>query len=113
MTLQAKLQLQPGSAIRVLGAPPEFDLEFPAVGASDSAVLLFVRNRDELETEKAPFVAAARADVLAWLAYPKGGRLGTDLNRDILRAATEADGIRPVRQISIDDTWSALRFRPS
>ena len=22
------------------------------------------------------------------------------------------DGIRPVRQVSIDDTWSALRFRP-
>ena len=29
-------------------------------------------------------IAAARADRLAWISYPKGGQLGTDLNRDLL-----------------------------
>ncbi len=38
---------------------------------------------------------------------------GTDLNRDSLWELLSGDGIRPVRQIAIDDTWSALRFRPS
>jgi hypothetical protein len=58
-------------------------------------------------------VAAARADRLAWISYPKGGRLGTDPNRDRLAAALAAHGVQPVRQVSIDDTWSALRFRPA
>ena len=35
------------------------------------------------------------------------------LNRDILVNAASAHGLQPVRQVSIDDTWSALRFRPS
>ncbi len=58
-------------------------------------------------------MVAARADRLAWIDYPKGGRLGTDLNRDLLVAALAARGVQPVRQVSIDDTWSAPRFRPA
>jgi hypothetical protein len=58
-------------------------------------------------------VAAARADRLAWISYPKGGQLGTDLNRDRLAAALAGQGVQPVRQVSIDDTWSALRFSPA
>jgi hypothetical protein len=42
-----------------------------------------------------------------------GGQLVTDLNRDRLVAALADQGVQPVRQISIDDTWSALRFRPA
>jgi hypothetical protein len=57
--------------------------------------------------------AAALADRVAWVGYPKGGKLGTDLNRDRLAEALAAHGIQPVRQVSIDDTWSALRFRPA
>lgn len=36
----------------------------------------------------------------------------SNLNRDTLAAALSERGVRPVRQIAIDDTWSALRFRP-
>ena len=39
-------------------------------------------------------------------------QLGTDLNRDALAALVEASGARPVRSVSIDGVWSALRFRP-
>ena len=60
-----------------------------------------------------PAIEAARRDKLAWIAYPKAGRLGTDLNRDILAATLAGEGVRPVRQIAIDETWSALRFRPA
>ncbi len=57
-------------------------------------------------------VAAARADHLAWIGYPKG-QLGTDLNRDRLVAALAAHGVQAVRQVSIDQAWSTLRFRPA
>ena len=55
---------------------------------------------------------AARRDALAWVAYPKAGQLGTDLNRDRLAGLLAERNVRAVRQVSIDDVWSALRFRP-
>ena len=58
-------------------------------------------------------MAAARADRLAWIGYPKGGQLGTDLNRDRLATALAGQGVQPVRQVSVDGTFSVLRFRPA
>ena len=37
----------------------------------------------------------------------------TDLNRDTLARHLAPHGIRPVRQVAVDELWSALRFRPS
>jgi hypothetical protein len=42
---------------------------------------------------------------------PKGGQLGTNLNRDQLVTALVGQGVQPVRQVSISDTRSAWRFR--
>lgn len=58
-------------------------------------------------------MAAARAGRLARVGHPKGGQLGTDLGRDRLAATLAGHGVQPVRQVSIDGTWFALRFRPA
>lgn len=115
--LTRKLQLK-DRPIRVIGPPAGFSLEErPADaadrGSGDSAILVFVRDRAELDRKAGPAVEAALADRVAWIAYPKGGQLGTDLNRDVLWEALQGRGVRPVRQIAIDDVWSALRFRPA
>ena len=115
MDLTGKLQIKPGHSVAVLNAPPGVSLPATASGTEPSsadAVIGFAVRRDELDG-LSPVVGAARADRLAWIGYPKGGKLGTDLNRDRLAQALALQGIQPVRQISIDDTWSALRFRPS
>jgi hypothetical protein len=44
-----------------------------------------------------------------WVAYPKANR--TDINRDSLWPIVAEYGMRPVTQVSVDDVWSALRFR--
>ena len=80
--------------------------------ATASAVIGFAVHRDDLD-RLGPVIGAARAGRLAWIGYPKGGKLGTDLNRDRLAQVLACEGIQPVRQVSIDDTWSALRFRPA
>jgi hypothetical protein len=126
-TLVKKLQLKPGQALRALHAPEEFEADVPEAGGGDAgpagpagaaaapapAVLVFVTTFAEAEERVAPAVEAALADDLSWVAYPKAGQLGTDLNRDSLAAFMTARGVRPVRQVAIDDTWSALRFRPA
>jgi hypothetical protein len=115
-TLAKKLQLKPGQTLRALHAPDGFEADVPDAGAADApalATLVFVTTFAQAEERVAPAVAAALADDLAWVAYPKAGQLGTDLNRDSLTAFMTARGVRPVRQVAIDDTWSALRFRPA
>ncbi len=52
-------------------------------------------------------------DSVFWIAYPKlSSAIKSDINRDIIRPAVEEYGIQTVAAISINDTWSALRFRP-
>lgn len=111
MELAKKLQIKEGQRMRVVGAPTELIHDLPTEERTD-AILLFVTSQAELEAKGEAFVEAARSDRLAWLAYPKGGQLGTDLNRDRLWEMLKPRGIRPVRQVSVDEVWSALRFRP-
>ena len=110
--LAKKLQIGE-TGIRVLHAPADVDLDLPEPAGTAAGVLVFVRSREELDARAGPALEAARADHLAWIAYPKSGQVGTDLNRDRLWAALEGRGVRPVRQVAIDGVWSALRFRPA
>jgi hypothetical protein len=113
--LARKLNLKPGMTLRVVGRPSNVDLEDVKTTSLPTAdgVLVFVRAVAEVSTKAKPAIDAARADGLAWIAYPKGGQLGTDLNRDILWKHLQAEGIEGVRQIALDEVWSAMRFRPS
>jgi hypothetical protein len=117
--LARKLQMKPGCRVAVLGAPGDVELAWPADvttvadAAQADAIVAFVLAADDLDSSAAPAIEAARADRLAWLAYPKAGQLGTQLNRDRLAAAAKERGAQPVRQVSIDDVWAALRFRPA
>jgi hypothetical protein len=50
---------------------------------------------------------------LFWISCPKGSsKVPTDLNRDVFLHALDHLGVRPVTQVSVDEIWSALRFRP-
>lgn len=118
-TIASRLQLRPGQAVAVSFPPDGLELDVPlagapggaATGAPAPAILVFVRTSAEAEEHVGPVVTAALADGLAWVAYSKAGKLATDLDRDSLAACMTARCVRPVRQVAIDDTWSALRFR--
>ena len=112
MSLAKKLNLKPGMKVRVIGKPAmDFGDVETTRGAGD-AMLAFVKTVAEVDATCAPVIEAARQDRIAWVAYPKAGQLGTDLNRDILWKHMQTHGIQGVRQIALDDVWSAMRFRP-
>ena len=117
MDLTGKLQIKPGTLVAVVAAPADgpdlADLPVTARPAEAGAVIAFARRLADLAELVQPAIDAARQDKLAWIAYPKAGQLGTDLSRDTLARSVEDRGIRPVRQIAIDEVWSALRFRPA
>jgi hypothetical protein len=119
MDVTAKLQIKPGQRVAALAGAGDVpavvtpDASPPADPGAADAVVAFARNQAELDSVAAPAIEAARQDRLAWIAYPKAGQLGTDLSRDVLAALLTARGVQPVRQVAIDETWSALRFRPA
>lgn len=96
---------------RVVGKPTGVSLGMTSV-AKGEAVIVFARNLAEVDAKAGPAVEAAKEDRIAWVAYPKAGQLDTDLNRDILFRHMLKKGVQAVRQVAIDGTWSALRFRP-
>ena len=117
----AKLQIKAGSTVAVLGIPVGVEVDLPegcrasidAEAAHADAVIVFARDRGALHATGQLAVDAALDGRLAWVAYPKAGKLGTDLNRDVLARLMFDRGAQPVRQVAIDEVWSALRFRPA
>jgi hypothetical protein len=114
--LVVKLQLKPDQSLIVVGLPAGSGIDLDGVeqtsdAASAQALLAFVADAKSLDGHRGQIVAACGRGRVVWVAYPKGGQLDTDLNRDRLAAVLSVDGLRPVRQIALDDIWSALRFR--
>ena len=97
-----------------LGPLPEgVELAQQAEGSFDF-VQMFARDMGELQRFLPVALHALKYDALLWIAYPKGGaKAGTDLNRDILWNAVAQHHFSGVTLISLDEVWSAMRFRPS
>lgn len=111
--LAKKLNLKSGMTVRVIGRPADVELPGLTFTTADDAdgVIVFVKELADVEAVCEPVVEAAKADPIAWMVYPKAGQLGTDLNRDILWRHMQPKGVQGVRQIAVDEVWSAMRFR--
>jgi hypothetical protein len=77
-------------------------------------VQIFFLNRAAVDQHAPDALAAVKPGGLLWLCYPKktsGAK--TDIHRDTGWQTIQDAGWEGVSLISIDDTWSAMRFRPS
>ena len=115
--LARKLNLRAGMRVRVDGLPSELSLDLDGVavveGTSDvDGLVAFAIEDADVDRAAADVVALAKADRISWIAYPKAKQLGTTLTRDTLRFRFADEGVHAIRQVSIDDTWSAVRYRP-
>lgn len=111
-SLDAKLQLKTGQTVALVGTGPELEIGAPAAGpdAADT-VIAFAADSSELSDQLTVLQAVAGRGGVPWVAYPKAKQLGTDLTRDVIRDLVPAAGLDPVRQIALDDVWSALRLK--
>jgi len=72
-----------------------------------------VRQAKDLARKGPKAIAAVKDGGLLWIAYPKkSSGVSTDLTRDVGWKVIEDAGWGGVAQVAIDDTWSALRFKP-
>jgi len=72
---------------------------------------VFTASEAELRRRLGELQAAAGQGKLTWVAYPKAGQLQTDINRDSIRSIANQNRLDPVRQIALDDIWSAMRLK--
>jgi hypothetical protein len=119
-----KLGMKPGMSALVVGAPPGYlKLLAPlpeGVSVSDvisgtpQFVQLFATRASEIKKSAPRLLKHASPGALVWVAYPKKtSGMDSDLSRESVWEAMSGTGWRPVSIVAIDDTWSALRFRPT
>ena len=75
-------------------------------------IQLFVANRKVLEAQLGTLKGALDPKGALWVTCLKGtAKVKTDIHRDSIAAYASALGLEGVSLISVDDDWSAMRFR--
>ena len=82
-----------------------------AAGPADATIaVIFADGSTSLRRALTKHKKSLRRPKSLWVAYPKANK--ADINRDSVWPIVAEYGLRPISQVAIDDTWSALRFRP-
>jgi len=120
-----KLNFKDHKQILVLNAPQSFGEELSAMDESTQVVkfierageiefaLVFVLDQVAIENFIYSIQPKLAADPIVWIAYPKASskKYTCAFNRDTGFGILGEYGFEGVRQVAIDEDWSALRFR--
>ena len=120
----SKLNLKDQKEILVLNAPKSFNSELAALAGVTilrnaqeikkiSFALVFATKQKEVAETVKVIGKKIESDAIIWFAYPKGTskKYTCDFNRDSGWDVLGEAGFERVRQVAIDEDWSALRFR--
>ncbi|HEY0271989.1 MAG TPA: YdeI/OmpD-associated family protein [Chitinophaga sp.] len=121
--LAKKLQFKGGGApYYVMGLPAALRAAFsgeglrtelPARAATAPFILLFAENTAALAAGAPAAIRALAPEGKWWIAYAKlSSGIKTDMTRDRGWGPVKDLGWEPVSLVSLDETWSALRFKP-
>lgn len=116
-----KMFLKSGKTLRLISAPKsvaellgdhEATVLPPRSKQPADVVLIFARNRTELESRLGPAKLQLAPGGVIWVAYPKGtSKLASDIHRDIIREYAAALGLETVSLIAMDEDWSCMRLK--
>lgn len=120
-----KLQYKPPVVVYALNHPPEFEAELSLMKAQSavstawpdaddvSFVLIFVQSEKEIENTQDLVQKKMNGDAILWFAFPKKSskKYSVEISRDRGWDSLIRNGFVPVRAVSIDEDWTALRFR--
>lgn len=117
-TVAQKMGIKPGSRAHLIDTPaaavaamqlpalveaPELDSEFDYLH-------LFTTSRASLEEAFPTLKRHVKATGMLWVSWPKARKLGTDLSLPIVIKLGYSNGLVESTCLSVDDTWSALKF---
>lgn len=125
MTLLQKLNFKAQPAVALVNLPAELAALAEAFAAETTVytdlevvetvpfVLAFATRQAEVDALAEQAAGKVSGDGIVWVAYPKGTskRYRCEFNRDTGWQVLGQHGFEGVRQVAINDDWSALRFR--
>lgn len=120
-----KLNFKNQPVIHVIGAPEPFrpalremseltEVRESLAGQREIGfALAFATAKNQVDGFADRVAKASAGDAVIWVAYPKASskKYECEFNRDNGWDRFGAHGFEPVRQVAIDEDWSALRFR--
>lgn len=71
---------------------------------------LFVKHREHLDATFPKLRDHLNSDGMLWISWPTGRGLGTDLTLYIIIEIGYSHGLVESKTISVDPTWSAIKF---
>ncbi len=120
-----KKKIKKQAGILVVNPPESFESELAAMAEfatvykdeSDVSaidfVIVFVTRQNEIDESIRKIYPKLKGDAILWYCYPKGSskKYKCDFNRDKGWDELGKFNLEGVRQVAIDEDWSALRFR--
>ena len=121
--LARKLLIKPDQRVLVWEAPAGFIeslIPLPAgahllteADGDFDLVLAFCQNRARVVENTRLVLTSLRPRGVLWMIYPKRGKgIQTDINRDTGWDSLVEVGWQAIANVAVDETWSALRFKP-
>lgn len=113
-----KMGLKAGSRAFLMNAPaeaieaialPQLEIATELTGDFDY-MHLFVKTQHEFNNTFPRLKKHLKPTGMLWVSWPKNGKLGTDLKLTKVIELGYNFGLVESKSISIDDTWSALKF---
>jgi hypothetical protein len=121
-----KLNYKDQKVIFVQNPPEEFSREMSSMSAfcpvetqlptkesKIGFILIFVTRSEEIDQSVKQIFPLLEEDSVLWYAYPKASskKYRCEFNRDTGWNILGEYQLEPVRQVAVDEDWSALRFR--
>jgi CheY-like chemotaxis protein len=114
-SLEQKLGLTGSSRVRLIDPPPELVERVETARQTDGEaelVVLCVRTPAELDERLQQAIESVTDEGSLWIAWPKGGKGARgELTQLVVRERGMAAGWVDYKIVSLDEIWSALRFR--
>jgi hypothetical protein len=98
----------PADAVKSID-PPEITLVSKLSGGFDY-IHLFVKTQAELDRKFSTLRSHLKPTGVLWISWPKGRQEGTDLTLTIVIKIGYDHGLVESKTLSINATWSALKF---
>ncbi len=120
-----KLNFKNQKTVHVMGHPTSFLQEIEAMQAFVTFsfntsevdliefIVIFVMSQDDIKNALEKIISKCNENTILWFCYPKGTskKYKCAINRDNGWQMLGDLGYEGVRQIAIDEDWSALRFK--
>ena len=121
-TLAQKLMIKEGRTLLLVNAPrgyksllgslPKNVTVQQAPSPPIDFIQVFVQNRAALEDQLPKLKPLLAPNGMLWVTYHKGtSKIKTDIHRDTINEYAHSIGLEGVALISVNDDWSAMRFK--